>query len=431
MDYSPAGIADLVRPTDFDPRVYTDQEIFRLEMTRIFDRAWLVVGHESMVPQPGRFFVTRAGSRQILVTRAEDGRIRAFQNRCPHRGARLCSQDRGNTSVFVCPYHGWSFTGDGVLTGVPSPEEYPEGLATGPRGLDPVAALDAYRGFLFVRHTTEGPPLMEFLGDIKSSIDDLVDRAPDGEVEACPIPLRHRYRANWKLSFENLNDAHHARVAHASSARSAGQVLQEWGDRATHTSLRIMKANGMSAREFGQLGSVTVPYGHSYMYGFIDGQKSPSQAEEYELRLRAAKGDSEAERITSVNRHLTLLYPSATFQGRFQSLRLIHPISHDLTESVGYLFRLKGGSEKSFKDALEYFHISMSPFSPVVTDDFEIYEGTQQINDAPSAPPLPVTRLFDPHEADRKGRVEHRATSEAFIRNQYVAWKAYMCGDKT
>ncbi|MEO8752279.1 MAG: HAD-IC family P-type ATPase, partial [Casimicrobiaceae bacterium] len=44
-------------------------------------------------------------------------------------------------------------------------------------------------------------------------------------------------------------------------------------------------------------------------------------------------------------RHLTLLYPSATIQGRFQTMRLIHPIGPNLTEIVGYLFRLKGAPD--------------------------------------------------------------------------------------
>src|SRR5690606_22403224 len=104
-------------------------------------------------------------------------------------------------------------------------------------GMKEVAALALYRGFIFVRHTAEGPDLETFLGDMKSSIDDLVDRAPDGEVEACPVPLRHRYKGNWKLGFENLNDTHHARVAHASTVRAATRVTSELGDKARHASL--------------------------------------------------------------------------------------------------------------------------------------------------------------------------------------------------
>jgi len=417
MQYTPEAIASLVTDTQFDPRVYGDEELFRLEMGRIFDRAWLLVGHESLIRKPGSFIATRAGSHPILVWRDMQGVVRAFLNRCAHRGTKLCSQDRGTAASLVCPYHGWVFA------------EYGNGFRFDDWGLAPVAALALYRGFIFVRHKTEGPSLDSFLGDIRSSIDDLVDRAPDGEVEACQIPLRHRYKGNWKLGFENLNDAHHARVAHAATVRAATRVTSELGERAKHGSLGVMKANGMPIRQFSQLDLVTSDYGHSYLFGFIDGQKKQAYPQEYVDKLVAARGAHEAERVLGVNRHLTLLYPSATIQGRFQTMRLIHPIGPNLTEIVGYLFRLKGAPDPLYEEALHYFHISISPFSPVATDDFELYEGAQELNSSSAAGPIVVSRLHDPAAASPRGRTVHRGTSEAFIRNQYATWVSYMSRD--
>jgi phenylpropionate dioxygenase-like ring-hydroxylating dioxygenase large terminal subunit len=39
--------------------IYNDEEIFRLERERLFGRAWIFVGHESEVPQPGDYVVRR------------------------------------------------------------------------------------------------------------------------------------------------------------------------------------------------------------------------------------------------------------------------------------------------------------------------------------------------------------------------------------
>ena len=212
MRHSPEDINRLIAGQHVHPSVYSDPDIFDMEMEYIFDRAWLLVGHASQIEANGAYVTTRAGRHPILLWRDRHGTVRGFLNRCPHRGVRLCSLDRGAAKSLVCPYHGWVFGDDGGLQSVPSPEEYGADFALGTYGLTPVANLDIYRGFIFVRHMDEGPDLIDFLGEMKSSIDDLVDRAPDGEVEICPIPLRHRYRGNWKLGFENLNDAHHARA---------------------------------------------------------------------------------------------------------------------------------------------------------------------------------------------------------------------------
>lgn len=426
MTYSASQLDGLISDNHIDPAVYSDPEIFELEMTRIYDRAWLLVGHASQIPENGSFVTTRAGRHPIILWRDKDGVVRGFLNRCPHRGIRLCSQDRGNASSFVCPYHGWVFGDDGNLKSVPAPEEYGANFDLGDYGLAPVAALDFYRGFIFVRHVEGGPDLIDFMGEIKTSIDDLVDRAPDGDVEICPVPMRHRYRGNWKLGFENLNDAHHARVTHAATVRAATRVMRELGEADRHPSLYVMKANGMPISQFGQLDLITERYGHSYIFGFIDGQKKTVFPGDYVSRMRAQRGDEETDRILAVNRHLTLMYPSATLQGRFQSLRLIHPIRHDLTEIVGYIFRLKGAPQEMFEEALHYFHISISPFSPVATDDLDIYEGAQELAGSALSPRFPVTRGMNGEDRSNGRANVDRATSEAFIRNQYDSWKRYM-----
>lgn len=69
-----------------DHRAYTDEDVAAQEMTKIFDRCWLYVGHESEVPAPGSYVSRDVGGRPVVMARGSDGVIRVFANSCPHRG---------------------------------------------------------------------------------------------------------------------------------------------------------------------------------------------------------------------------------------------------------------------------------------------------------------------------------------------------------
>jgi len=91
------SIKGLVQSDRVHRSVYTDPALFELEMDRIFGRAWLVVGHESQVANPGDFFTTRMGREPVIVTRHTDGSVRVLVNRCAHRGARVCEAAAATT----------------------------------------------------------------------------------------------------------------------------------------------------------------------------------------------------------------------------------------------------------------------------------------------------------------------------------------------
>src|SRR5262249_13400722 len=130
-ELSVEDLARLVEPDRVHRSIYVDPAIFDLEMERIFGRAWVIVGHESQVPNPGDYFTTIIGREPVIMVRQADGSIRVLYNRCGHRGAKIIGDRSGNVRFFRCCYHGWTFRTDGQVHSVPMRHGY-DGTAFDP-----------------------------------------------------------------------------------------------------------------------------------------------------------------------------------------------------------------------------------------------------------------------------------------------------------
>ena len=127
--------------------IFVSEDIYRQEQEQIFARAWLFIGHESQIPKPGDYFVSSMGEESVILCRDRQDKIHALLNSCRHRGMKVCRYDEGNTPVFTCPYHGWSYAPDGKLVGVPYfREAYHEKLDKSQWGLIEVAKMANYKG---------------------------------------------------------------------------------------------------------------------------------------------------------------------------------------------------------------------------------------------------------------------------------------------
>ena len=206
-------------------RLYTDPAIFEAEMERVFGRAWIYVGHESQVRKPGDYVRTFIGRKPVVLVRDTEGEIRVIHNQCAHRGSLVVANDKGNTDEFQCCYHGWTYHLDGRLKAVPLQHGYPRDFDPNNPKTAMVSAgrVKSYRGFVFASEATDGPSLEEFLGHMTTSLDDMIDRAPDREIEVAGGTFKHAYEANWKLYLENLCDAAHPLFTHRSSIDAAQQ----------------------------------------------------------------------------------------------------------------------------------------------------------------------------------------------------------------
>ena len=159
------------------------------------------------------------GEDPVILARDLNGQLRAHLNMCRHRGNRVCRADRGNTKLFQCSYHGWSYTTDGKLALVPMVDAFGN-LDRSQWGLVPVAQIDSYKGLIFATFDAEAPALRDYLGDMAWYLDILLDRREGGtEVSG---PHRWMVDANWKTAAENFGgDGYHIASTHG-SARELG-----------------------------------------------------------------------------------------------------------------------------------------------------------------------------------------------------------------
>ena len=106
-----------------DRCIFIDQGIYQQELERIFGRAWLFIGHDSLIPNPNDFFLTYMGEDPVILTHDAMGQVHAFLNMCTHRGNRVARADDGNPKNFMCTYHGWTYSNEGKLVSVPGLQE--------------------------------------------------------------------------------------------------------------------------------------------------------------------------------------------------------------------------------------------------------------------------------------------------------------------
>lgn len=199
-------------------RAWFDPEVHRLELERLFSKAWLFVGHESEIPEPGDYVTRRLGVEPVIMTRDKEGEIRIVGNTCRHRGIRLCRADRGNSSHFRCPYHGWTYAADGRLTGVTNVREiFEPSFDKSNFPLYTPAKVDSIYGLVFATWDPEAPSLEEYLGDAAWYLGSIFDAFDDG-VEVVGSPVRTAMPTNWKLESENLSgDGYHTPITHQSA----------------------------------------------------------------------------------------------------------------------------------------------------------------------------------------------------------------------
>ena len=427
---NPDAVRALVQPDRVHRDLYINQEIFHLEQTHFFANTWNYAGHESQIPDAGDWISNDIGGRPLLVVRQADGSIKAMMNRCAHKGSRLVSAPSGNTGKhFRCPYHAWTFKTDGSLLAIPLRNAYENtrlNECESGKGLTGLTHLRTYRGFIFLKINDAGPDFETYFGDSLSSIDNMADRSPQGELEIAGGCLRFMHHCNWKMFVENLNDTMHPMVAHESSAGTAKAM---WADKPSDMEKPMaieQFAPFMSDYKFfDDMGIRTYDNGHSFTGVHFSIHSKYKAIPAYDQAMQARYGAEKTAAILGIARHNTVYYPNLTIKGAIQSIRVVKPIAVDRTLIESWTFRLKGAPPELLQRTAMYNRLINSPFSVVGHDDLHAYKGIQAGLQASGNEWVSLHRNFDESEM-RGGEITTGGTNELPMRNQYRSWSRYM-----
>jgi benzoate/toluate 1,2-dioxygenase subunit alpha len=422
--YTNEYLRSLVRDDRVHRSIYTDPQIFELEMEKIFSRVWIYVGHESQIPNPGDFHCTSVARQPIVMTRHLDGKVHVLFNRCGHRGAKVLNEESGNARVFTCMYHGWSFRPNGELAGVPMRRDFPAETLIDPQfGMVHLPRVESYRGFVFASLNAEVMPLRDFLGEAIRGIDELVDRAPEGDIEFWAGCHRYEYRGNWKLQFENMADMYHPAAAHASTVGPDGRQFK-----------RRSGGKGGDAPFFAENGEAIVAQtgvrgfrnGHSSEASLFREEQSGGVWDEYRGLLVAKHGEERTREILRNRRHSMTIFPSVDILIAQTSVRVIRPVAVDRTEVQVYPVRLKGAPAQISIDVIKFVNITHAAASFIQSDDLEAFERSSQGFAASGTDWVLVARGLGSEVDEGNGVAFGDRSSEVGQRAQHYAWRDLM-----
>jgi nitrite reductase/ring-hydroxylating ferredoxin subunit len=187
---------------------YVDPARFELEKRTLFSRQPMLAGLSAQLPKSGSYFQIIMLDVPLLVTRARDGKVRAFVNVCKHRGTILCSQKSATGSRITCPYHAWTYSLEGELVGIPRAEIFGE-LDKSKYNLTELRCEEA-GGLIWVgvKHGRET--------DFSGVIGELVDDMDAFKLSGTTIFTSKTYKvgANWKLIADAMLDSYHVTRLH-------------------------------------------------------------------------------------------------------------------------------------------------------------------------------------------------------------------------
>lgn len=206
---APTGTLEAKRPDVdngldvVDPSRYYSREFMREEWQHLWPRVWLLAGVASDIPEEGDYTSFEIGAEEILMVRQADGSIRAFFNVCPHRGNKVCLNERGSVGQFTCAFHGWRFGIDGKLAQITDEHTFHPKLIAHRPGLSELRC-DTLGGIIFVNMDGKAPPLREYIG----LPPEYIEQYEVGRMHVVHH-VRSVWQANWKTGVDAFYETYH------------------------------------------------------------------------------------------------------------------------------------------------------------------------------------------------------------------------------
>lgn len=189
-----------------DTKRYTCPEFAKLEREKMWPNVWQFAAREEDIPEAGDYVVFENAGRSWLVSRQDDGSVKAMHNVCLHRARKLRLED-GTADTFICPFHGFSWDKSGSFNGTPCDWDF--GHLTKADMQLPEAEVGRWGGYIFLREEKGGPSLEEFLAPIP----EFFKRWRHEECTTV-IWVAKEVPANWKATMEAFMEAWHTIVTH-------------------------------------------------------------------------------------------------------------------------------------------------------------------------------------------------------------------------
>jgi phenylpropionate dioxygenase-like ring-hydroxylating dioxygenase large terminal subunit len=185
---------------------YTSRAFERLEYEKMWPNVWQFAARDEDMPDPGDYIIYENAGRSYLLSRQDDGSVKAMHNVCLHRGRKLRT-DNGTADAFQCPFHGFTWNKDGSLKEIPCPWDF-EHLKQKNLSL-PEAEVARWQGYIFLRENPGGPSIEEYLAPLPEFFERWRhDQCTTAIWVAKVVP------ANWKVTMEAFMEAWHTVVTH-------------------------------------------------------------------------------------------------------------------------------------------------------------------------------------------------------------------------
>ena len=184
---------------------YRDEEIYRLDIDRIWRRGWLFAGHSCEIPKPGDYFTLEIDTDSIIVIRGDDAAVRGLHNVCRHRGSLICGEQAGHVTRLVCPYHQWTYARDGTLLACRGMQDDPDKSQFSLRPVH-VREMEGLIYFCLANDAPDFEPAHRFMAPLLR---------PQGFSQAMVAKsVDYLVNANWKLVWENNRECYHCNLNH-------------------------------------------------------------------------------------------------------------------------------------------------------------------------------------------------------------------------
>ena len=352
---------------------FTDPRILELERRRVFDQCWIYAGHASEVPRPGDFQTRRVAGRPVILVRGMDGVVRVLLNTCTHRGAQVCRETCGNTKMFQCFYHAWTFDTEGRLVGIPGEDAYSAAFDAEERALGRPPRFEVYRDFVFVSFNPAVAPLVDYLAGAREYLDLVADQSEAG-MEVVTGTQAYSMRANWKLLVENSIDGYHARTTH-----------QRYLEFLVETGVDPARARGRRAGFGKALGNGHAVIENEPTHGRpiarwtpMFGEAKRAELEAIHMRLADRFGPEWAYRMTQTSRNL-LIFPNLIINDIMAiTIRTFFPVAHDYIEINAWALAPRDETADNRALRLDNFLTFLGPGGFATPDDVEALESCQR-----------------------------------------------------